>query len=141
MMAQPRSRLCTERGARCVPLTDECVADLIVRWQRTRREGKHENPRAEGFLVGRDVLRLRRGRHPRRTWIFPRRGRQNGTGLFSAGARRPACGPGRDTHRPLARAERRTGCALSSRAAGGACGGGIAFLAWWWWVWVFGWGG
>src|SRR5262249_55145301 len=60
MMAQPRSRLCTERGARCVPLTDECVADLIVRWQRTRRKGKHENPRAEGFLVGRDVLRLRR---------------------------------------------------------------------------------
>ena len=27
--------------------------------------GKHENPRAEGFLVGRHVLRLRRGRHPR----------------------------------------------------------------------------
>src|SRR5262249_56780522 len=111
--------------ARCVPLTDECVADLIVRWQRTRRKGKHENPRAEGFLVGRDVLRLRRGRHPRRTWIFPRRGRQNGTGLFSAAARRPACGPGRDTHRPLARAERRTGCALSRRAAGGDFGWGV----------------
>src|SRR5215510_6975088 len=113
-------RACGDNGRNFKSTT---LVDLIARWQRTRREGKHENPRAEGFLVGRDVLRLRRGRHPRRAWIFPRRGRQNGTGLFSPAARRPACGPGRDTHRPLARAERRTGSALSRRAAGGDCGG------------------
>src|SRR5262245_1136055 len=51
------------------PLTQEPAADLILRLPQPFG-GTHENPCAEGLLIGRNVLRLRRCRHLHRARIY-----------------------------------------------------------------------
>ena len=82
------------------------------------------NPRAEGFLVGRDVLRLCRGRDPRRARLFARHGRQMGPGYFPLllggvlGAARRAAGRRGRSCSTASRCRGSTSCRLrSSRSA------------------------